>query len=668
MPVFSGTTAADRILGSAAADQIYGLAGNDTLYGAGGNDWLIGGLGADILVGGLGDDSYDIDVAGDQVVERAGEGIDRVRASVSHQLAANVEILMLVGTANINGFGNALANTILGNAGNNVLNGGAGKDAMAGGAGNDVYDVDSAGDMVSEGANAGYDRVRASVSYTLGAHVEELNLAGAAAISGTGNALANTIIGNAGANVLDGGAGDDLLIGGKGNDTYYVDAAGDRAVERVGEGTDRVLAWVSHQLAANVENLALQGSSDINGVGNTLDNVIVGNAGNNALNGGVGDDRLVGGKGNDVYDIDSIGDRIQELASEGYDRVRATISYTLGANLEELNLTGTKAINGTGNTLANTIVGNAGANQLSGGGGDDQVFGGEGADGLTGGVGKDYVYGGAGNDWVQEDAGHLRVGEIYDGGDGYDTFSIGWGSADLSHILFRGFEAILSGSIQMLSQQALLFSKIEAHDIRFVDGGVVDFSNHKLIVSQIFLSDFGNYLKLDQSGLGHFLGVPVWGGLGRDIVVGRDAGSEIYGGGGDDVLTGGAGFDQILGDSGNDVIVGGGDSDTIKGGEGSDQLTGGRGGDAFYFIESQDEDVVVDFSPSEDNLCFEGLLHGEFSYLGSGAFTGGGSTEARFANGRVFLDSDGDGMADITIRLNGITSASQIEADNFGFW
>ncbi|WP_052121102.1 calcium-binding protein [Inquilinus limosus] len=84
MPVFSGTAAADRIVGSADADQIYGLDGNDTLYGLGGNDWLVGGAGADILIGGLGDDSYDVDSASDQVVERAGEGIDRVRASVSH--------------------------------------------------------------------------------------------------------------------------------------------------------------------------------------------------------------------------------------------------------------------------------------------------------------------------------------------------------------------------------------------------------------------------------------------------------------------------------------------------------------------------------------------------------------------------------------------------------
>ncbi len=76
-----------------AADQIYGLGLNDKLYGGGGNDWLVGGLGGDFLVGGLGDDAYDVDSVRDQVVGSAFEGIDRVRAWISHELTANVEIL-----------------------------------------------------------------------------------------------------------------------------------------------------------------------------------------------------------------------------------------------------------------------------------------------------------------------------------------------------------------------------------------------------------------------------------------------------------------------------------------------------------------------------------------------------------------------------------------------
>ena len=234
--------------------------------------------------------------------------------------------------------------------------------------------------------------MRVAFSYTLGANLEELNLTGTAAVNGTGNALNNTIVGNAGDNLLNGAAGDDLLIGGKGDDIYFVGAVGDRVAERTGEGFDQVQAWAGHQLSANIEALILQGAADLMGFGNALDNLIIGNAGNNVLNGGAGNDMLVGGKGNDVYDVDSADDRVQEATNEGYDRVRAAFSYTLGANVEELNLLGAAGISGAGNALANTIVGNAGANVLAGGAGDDVLVGAAGADTMMGGVGDDTYY------------------------------------------------------------------------------------------------------------------------------------------------------------------------------------------------------------------------------------------------------------------------------------
>jgi len=129
-----------------------------------------------------------VDSTGDVVTEGAGEGIDLVLSSATWALFANAENLVLTGAAAIDGTGNSLANQITGNGAANVLDGGAGADTLAGGAGDDTYEVDSAGDVVTEASGEGTDTVRSWVTWTLGATVENLALTGASAIDGTATA------------------------------------------------------------------------------------------------------------------------------------------------------------------------------------------------------------------------------------------------------------------------------------------------------------------------------------------------------------------------------------------------------------------------------------------------------------------------------------------------
>jgi Ca2+-binding RTX toxin-like protein len=410
--ILNGGEGADTLYGGQGDDQLFGSLDADQLFGGQGNDLLNGGAGADGMTGNAGDDIYFVNDVGDTVTELAGGGVDTVNAAISYTLAAEVENLSLLGTANLNGTGNGLANTLIGNTGNNILNGGegadtlyggqgddqlfgsldtdqlfggqgndllnggAGADGMTGNAGDDIYFVNDAGDTVTELAGGGVDMVNAAISYTLAAEVENLSLLGTADLNGTGNGLANTLIGNTGNNILNGGEGADTLYGGQGDDQLF-------------------------------------GSLDTD--------QLFGGQGNDLLNGGAGADGMTGNAGDDIYFVNDAGDTVTELAGGGVDMVNAAISYTLAAEVENLSLLGTADLNGTGNGLANSITGNSGDNVLSGGVGNDQLFGGLGNDQLFGGADADQLFGGGGDDVL---AGGVGNDTLFGGG-GNDTLTGG---------------------------------------------------------------------------------------------------------------------------------------------------------------------------------------------------------------------------------------------------
>lgn len=426
--VLSGNVENLTLLPAASIGGGISATGNDldnVLIGNDDGNMLNGGIGADTMIGGPGMDNYYVDSPADVIVENANEGVDWVASNITYALGVHVENLSLLGADAINGTGNDLDNTLNGNgaanvllggagndnfdggagndsldggAGNDYLYGGSGQDVLMGGVGDDIYVIDSVGDVVTEFSNEGVDTVQSGISYTLVSNVEHLVLLYGSASNGTGNALDNLLIGNTAANTLDGGVGADDMRGDAGNDIYIVDNVNDVVKENINEGADTIKSSVSYTLGANIENLTLTGGSAIDATGNGLNNVLIGNSANNTLTGGTGNDSLdgkagtdtmVGGTGNDTYLVDSAADVVTENINEGTDLVRSAITYTLVSNVENLVLTGSAAINGTGNALNNVLTGNGAANILAGDAGDDT---------LTGGAGNDtYLFGRGGN-------------------------------------------------------------------------------------------------------------------------------------------------------------------------------------------------------------------------------------------------------------------------------
>ena len=621
----NGLDGDDTLNGGLGNDTLNGGIGLDSLLGGTGNDSLDGGAGADTMDGGVGNDIYIVDDVSDTVTESLTiallGGVDLIQSSISYTLGDNLDNLILTGAA-ANGTGNTLNNIIIGNISNNnlngdagsdilvggdgldTLNGGMGNDSMNGGLGNDTYVVDSLLDVLTEGTtnalSGGIDTVQSSVTRTLGINFDNLTLTGLGNINATGNELANELTGNIGNNSLtgglgndslDGGAGNDMLNGGLGNDSmsggdgndiYIVNSLLDITTEANAGGIDEVRSNVTRTLNDNFENLSLLTVSidpltlalnNINGTGNTLNNILIGNGGNNSLNGldgddtlngglgndtlnggigldsllggtgndsldgGAGADTMDGGVGNDIYIVDDVSDTVTESLTlaqlGGIDLVKSIVSFTLGDNIDNLTLVGTAA-EGVGNELSNIIIGNAGNNTLIGNIGNDLLVGNAGADSLDGGVGNDGLSGGAGDDTLNGGTGNDNM----NGGLGNDTY-------------------IVDSTLDVLTE-----------NLTILQGGGIDTVQSS--VSRTLGLNFDNLTLLTVSI------DPLTLALNNINATGNALNNILIGNGGNNILTGGLGADTLNGGAGND---------TLNGGAGVDSLTGGDGND-IYFVNA----------------------------------------------------------------------------------
>ena len=560
----------------------------NTLRGNAADNVLDGGVGNDTLIGGAGNDTYVVDATTDVVTENPGEGTDTILTSVTlASLAANVENLTLTGSLAFNATGNGLANVLTGNAAANRLDGGAGADTMIGGAGNDTYVVDNASDVITELAGGGTDGVESSITWTLGAELENLTLTGTAAINGTGNALANSLTGNAGANRLDGGAGADTMVGGAGNDTYVVDNAGDLVTEAASGGTDTVEASITYTLTAEVENLTLTGTAALNGTGSGVANTLRGNAADNVLDGKAGNDTMIGGAGNDTYYVDATTDVVTELPGEGTDTIISSVTLTnLAANVENLTLTGTTALNGTGNGLDNVLTGNSAANSLSGGLGNDT---------LDGGAGSDTLIGGAGNDTYLVDATTDVVTEV--AGEGIDTIrttvTLPTLAANVENLTLLGtgnLNATGNALANVLTGNSGANNLSGGDGDDTLDGGAGIDTMVGGLGNDVFYVDSASDVVTEASGQGTdtIMTSVTLTALAANVENLTLIGTGNING------TGSSGDNVMTGNVGNNLLTGAAGNDTLDGKAGNDTLNGGAGADTYLFGIGYGADVIVD--------------------------------------------------------------------------
>jgi Ca2+-binding RTX toxin-like protein len=418
----------------------------------------------------------------------------------------------------------------------------------------------------------------------------------------------DSLVGGNGADELYGGDGDDTVIAGAGNDEIVGgDGAGNDKYDG-GDGIDtikyrsalkgivvnlsvkkdharsRILgdaaedAGIGVDQLSGIENVIGGNYSDIL-FGNSSVNILSGEIGSDVIDGGQGADDMWGGAGDDIYYVDNVNDQTNEAVSAintsdagGIELVYSSVTRTLGNYLENLTLVGTKAVNGTGNALANTINGNSASNILYGGAGSDTLMGGAGNDTYVVDDLEDTIIDAAGVDLISSSI----------------TWTLGQAIENLTLTGTGNINATGNGLSNILTGNS---------GNNILDGGVGADKLFGGLGNDTYIVDNAKDVVTEKSGEGSD---SIQTTLATYSIANLAAIENLtYTGGGSAVLTGNAVANSLTGAGGADRLIGG---------KGADVLVGGAGLDTFVFAagdSGQQEasiDKILDYSKGALNV------------------------------------------------------------------
>ena len=630
----NGNNGSDTITGGdhVSGDTLFGNGGNDKVSGGAGSDWLTGGAGKDAISGGSGNDRMIINSQADIVAAESylgGVGFDYIDIETAlavdiSTLVINVDVERLESNGAVSMTAVQLDRFVALQTGAITLTT-AGIVNMLG-----VVSSTSVFNLSALGNTFNLSTVNSTTFTVNGGNGIDI-------ITGGDSFTGDTLTGGGGNDTLDGGMGNDTITGGAGVDTVSGGIGDDRMIIAL---QAEIVAGESYAGGLGFDKLDLETVAAIN----IASLVIAADVERLESGGAVSLTAAQLGSfvsvqtGNLILTSAGIADLSHAAVLAG--------TITLNAAGNTLDMTGVTTSNYTinGGNGSDTIIGgdNAGGDVIVGGSGNDVISGGGGNDAITGGNGRDTFNGGIGNDrLVVNNQAEVLVNEAYNGGSGIDKLDLETAVAiDLSSTLINADVETLesNGAVSLKAAQLGAFTNVQTGAITLTNAGIADLSDGGTVTAQTFnLSAAGN--TLDLTGLIGNAYI-VNGGAAVDTIRGGDLADQLTGAGGNDTLTGGGAADQFRFTN----IVSG--TDTVTDFSGLTAFGGGAG--------------------DGDRLVFAGLLTGVFNYIDAGAFTNTGNSEARFSAANTLeIDTNGNGVADMTLTVTGLTAAGMVVDADF---